>query len=63
MPRNPTPTNTRRAHSRKDTEEILGVSSMTLLRWERQGLITVRRVGGRVLIPTSEIDRLLGETP
>ena len=49
------------ALGRKDAAAVLGVSPELLDRMRRKGEIEGLRVGGRVVIPTREILRLLGE--
>jgi len=44
-----------------DTNEaarLLGIGYATLYRWIKEGKLTPLRVGGRTLIPKSEIERL-----
>ena len=49
-------------YSPKETAEILGVSVLTLQRWDNSGKINaVRTPNGRRRFPKSEIDRLLGD--
>ena len=49
------------ALSREAAAEVLGISMPLLDRMRRAGEIDSRRVGARVVIPTREILRLLGE--
>lgn len=45
----------------KEAKELLGVSTKTIQRWDREGKIrVVRTIGGRRRIPESEIKRILG---
>lgn len=48
-----------KAVSRKDAAHLLGLSLSTVARMLREGHLRHRKVGGRVLIPATEIDRLL----
>lgn len=49
-------------YSPQETSVILGVSVLTLQRWDREGKITaIRTPTGRRRFPKSEINRLLGE--
>lgn len=41
--------------------QLLGIGYATIYRWIKQDKILPIRLGGRTLIPKSEIDRLLGE--
>ena len=41
--------------------QALGVSIDTLRRWEKAGRVTFERDGGRRVIDTAEVSRLLGE--
>jgi excisionase family DNA binding protein len=42
-------------------EELTGLSRWTLRRWYMDGKISSIKVGSRVLIPMSEIDRVIAE--
>lgn len=42
-----------------EASEILSVDRTTLYKWERQKLLTMRRVGRATLVPVSEIERIL----
>jgi putative resolvase len=45
----------------KEAKKLLGVTTKTIQRWDREGKIrVVRTVGGRRRIPESEIKRILG---
>ena len=45
----------------KEAKKLLGVTTRTIQRWDKQGKIkVVRTVGGRRRIPESEIKRILG---
>jgi putative resolvase len=45
----------------KEAKELLGVTTRTIQRWDKEGKIrVVRTVGGRRRIPESEIKRILG---
>ena len=47
-----------------DTNEaarLLGVGYATLYRWIKDGRLIPLRVGGRTLIPKTEVERLKGE--
>jgi excisionase family DNA binding protein len=50
-----------RAFSLRDGESLIGLSRSTWYRLERDGKIKLIRIGGRVLIPADEIERLLNE--
>lgn len=47
------------ALSKRDAAERIGVSESTVNRLVAAGQLRAVRIGSRVLIPTSEIDRLL----
>jgi len=47
--------------SKKDVASMLGISISTLHRSIASGEIRVVRIGGRVLVSTVEIDRLMGK--
>lgn len=42
--------------------KLLTTSRRTLYEWKSRGLIDIRKVGGRAIVPMSEISRLLGST-
>jgi len=44
--------------STEDAAKQLGIGYATLYRWLKAGKINAVRIGGRTLIPTSEIGRL-----
>jgi putative resolvase len=45
----------------KEAKRLLGVTTKTIQRWDREGRIgVVRTIGGRRRIPESEIKRILG---
>jgi len=45
----------------KEAKKLLGVTTRTIQRWDKQGKIrVVRTIGGRRRIPESEIRRILG---
>jgi putative resolvase len=45
----------------KEAKKLLGVTTKTIQRWDREGKIrVVRTIGGRRRIPESEIKRILG---
>ena len=48
------------ALSYKDAARELGITTMTLWRWVRDGKIIAIRLGRYKFIPLSEIERLLG---
>ena len=49
-------------YSPQETSKILGVSVLTLQRWDKEGKITaIRTPSDRRGFPKSEINRLLGE--
>lgn len=39
--------------------KTLGVNACTLYRWKKAGIITIAKIGGRALVPASEVTRLL----
>ena len=41
-----------------DAAQAIGVSKVTLWRWERQGKLTTYRIGREVLIEKAEVERL-----
>ncbi|MBW1976057.1 MAG: recombinase family protein, partial [Deltaproteobacteria bacterium] len=46
----------------KEAGKLLGVSTRTIQRWDKKGLIkVVRTPAGRRRIPLSEVRRILGE--
>ena len=47
--------------TRKDAAHNIGVSQMTLWRWEREGKLTAYRIGREVLIEREEVERLKAE--
>ncbi len=44
-----------------EAEEMTGVSRWTWRRWAYDGKITSTKLGSRLLIPASEIDRVISE--
>ncbi|MGC8937206.1 MAG: IS607 family transposase, partial [Candidatus Methanomethylicaceae archaeon] len=45
----------------KEAKKLLGVTTWTIQKWDREGKIKcVRTIGGRRRIPESEIKRILG---
>ena len=44
----------------KEAKKLLGVTTRTIQRWDKQGKIKVVRTIGRRRIPESEIKRILG---
>ena len=44
-----------------EAQRELGVSRMTLWRWERQGKLTTYRIGREVLIEKAEVERVKRE--
>ena len=51
----------RLAYGRAEAAYAIGVSPRTLDYWISEGRIQARRLGGRVLIPLSELARILRE--
>ena len=50
-----------RLYTLKEAKRVLGVTTKTIQRWDKEGKIrVVRTVGGRRRIPESEIKRILG---
>jgi putative resolvase len=50
-----------RLYTLKEAEKLLGVTTRTIQRWDKEGKIrVVRTVGGRRRVPESEIKRILG---
>jgi len=50
-----------RLYTFKEAKKLLGVTTKTIQRWDKQGKIrVVRTIGGRRRIPESEIKRILG---
>jgi len=50
-----------RLYTLKEAKKLLGVTTRTIQRWDKQGKIrVVRTIGGRRRIPESEIKRILG---
>ena len=50
-----------RLYTLKEAKRLLGVTTKTIQRWDKEGKIrVVRTVGGRRRIPESEIKRILG---
>jgi excisionase family DNA binding protein len=47
----------------KEAARLLSVSSWSIRRWIRQRKIRSVRLGRRVLVPSSEVDRLSGNAP
>lgn len=45
-----------------DAARLLTTSRRTLYEWKTRGLIDIRKIGGRAIVPMSEISRLLGTT-
>ena len=38
---------------------MLGVCRRTIERWNDRGLLTIRKVGGRCLVPVSDLEKLV----
>ena len=50
-----------RLYTLKEAKKLLGVTTKTIHRWDKEGKIrVVRTIGGRRRIPESEIKRILG---
>ena len=50
-----------RLYTIKEAKKLLGVTTRTIQRWDKDGKIKViRTIGGRRRIPESEIKRILG---
>jgi len=50
-----------RLYTLKEAKKLLGVTTKTIQRWDKEGKIrVVRTIGGRRRIPESEIKRILG---
>jgi excisionase family DNA binding protein len=50
-----------RLYTLKEAKRLLGVTTKTIQRWDKEGKVrVVRTVGGRRRIPESEIKRILG---
>ena len=50
-----------RLYTLKEAKRVLGVTTKTIQRWDKEGKVrVVRTVGGRRRIPESEIKRILG---
>jgi putative resolvase len=50
-----------RLYTLKEAKKLLGVTTRTIQRWDKEGKIrVVRTVGGRRRVPESEIKRILG---
>jgi putative resolvase len=50
-----------RLYALKEAKKLLGVTTRTIQRWDKDGKIrVVRTVGGRRRIPEKEIKRILG---
>lgn len=45
--------------TRKEVADFFGVTSKTILNWERNGVLTSRKVGGKFFYLKSEIHSLL----
>jgi len=45
-------------HSPPEAAQLLGIGYATVFRWIKSGKIIPIRIGGRTLIPQSEIERL-----
>jgi len=54
---------TRETRSVPETAAILGISARSAWKYTRKGEIRTVRLGGRVLVPLSEIDRVLQRAP
>lgn len=50
----------RRAYTREEAAQALTISTRTLDRLIRGGRLAVVKIGARILIPATEVDRLLG---
>ena len=46
----------------REAARLLSVSSWSVRRWIRQNKIRAVRIGRRVLVPSSEVERLSGNT-
>lgn len=55
-----TPVVARETRTVRETAQILGIGERSAWSLTRQGRIRVLRLGKRVVVPTAEIDRLLG---
>lgn len=51
----------RSAYGMREFAKALGVGLSTAWKWQAEGKFKVVRVGGRTLVPASELRRLLGE--
>jgi excisionase family DNA binding protein len=58
---NPEPTERPRARRLHDACQTIGISRSHLYALEKAGKIRLVRIGGRVVVPETEIDRLLSE--
>lgn len=45
-------------YSKEEVAEKFNVSSTTLWRWNKQGIITSKKIGNRIYYPENEIKRL-----
>jgi excisionase family DNA binding protein len=43
---------------REEAARLLNVSVPTMLRWEKQGILRIVRIGRRTYLPVAELDRL-----
>lgn len=48
-------------HSREETAEVLHISTRTLSRYKKAGLITPKIIGGKDLYTVQEINRFIAE--
>lgn len=51
------------AYSKKEAAQHLGIGAMTLHRLTKNGIIRTVRVGSRVLVPRTELERFLAADP
>jgi len=57
------PVTERLAVSKREASQLLGgVSERTLDNWVKQGKLTARKIGGRVLFPVSSLEAFLSGT-
>lgn len=51
----------RTAYRYSEVAEMLGVHQDTVRRWARNGEVSVAKIGRTVLIPATELDRLMND--